>query len=100
MQKLWAKAVASTVLVRTYSISKYYTTHFVTYLLYEIDVTIVWGNTLLCGVFVTMMKHDVRLFKKGSAVAGCSSQRLMVEYAHDEYCRMLRTGGVVTSIWL
>ena len=64
-----------------------------------------WQNTVLytwCILLViyTKMKHDVRLFKKGSTAAGCSSQRLMVEYAHNEYCNMLRTVGVVISIWL
>lgn len=47
-----------------------------------------------------MMKHYVRLFKEGIAAAGCSGQRLMVECAHDEYCNMLCTVGVVVSIWL
>ena len=75
--------------------------HILLHIYFTIQTSPSYGVTRFsAALFVTMMKHDVRLFKKASTAAGCSSQRLTVRHAHYVYCNMLCTVDVVTAIWL
>jgi len=75
--------------------------HILLHIYFTIQTSPSYGVTRFsAALFVTMMKHDVRLFKKRITAAGCSRKRLTVKHAHDEYCNMLCTVGVVIAIWL